>query len=142
MRGYAISTDGGTTFTPPMPQPQLWDSSSGCQGSMLAVDGSLFFSNPYSKGPRTNMSLQRSDDNGRTWKRRAVNKRNHFDEYSALTTVSQPGMVGLLWETCDAGGEPANGCIKKDGSHHRTTFDPEATSINFVKMSIRFPGEE
>ena len=88
------------------------------------------------------MSLQQSSDNGISWKRRAVNHRNHFDEYSALTTVAQPGMIGLLWETCDAGGRPVDGCIKKDGSHNKTTFDPEATSINFVKMSTRFPGED
>jgi hypothetical protein len=95
---------------------------------MLTIPGhGLFFSNPHSNtvSTRTNMTLQHSMDNGETWRQRAISPPNRHDAYSALTRVSEPDMIGLLWETGGALGPSST---------------PE-TVINFVKVSTSFKAD-
>ena len=40
-----------------------------------------------------------STDGGSGWKLKPINRPNRNDEYSALTRLGEPGMVGVLWET-------------------------------------------
>ena len=89
---------------------------------MLTIDGKLFFSNPHSSGmeTRTNMSLQMSTDGGSSWKLKPINRPNRNDEYSALTRLGEPGMVGVLWET----GGPIG------------VSSTKAMTINFAKVDI------
>jgi hypothetical protein len=128
VRGFAISTDGGSHFTQPLEGARdLWDPN--CQGSMLTIPGQgLFFSNPHSDtvSTRTNMTLQRSIDGGKTWRQRAISPPNRHDAYSALTHVSEPDMIGLLWETGGALGPSST---------------PEMV-INFVKVSTEIKTDD
>ena len=66
---YSLSHDGGTTLGPATADPALKDScaGAGCQGSMLGVGGSVYFSHPDSAGPRVNMTVMRSTDNAASW---------------------------------------------------------------------------
>ena len=43
-----------------------------CEGSLVAHAGVLYFSHPESVSQRTNLTIHRSDDNGKTWPRYVV----------------------------------------------------------------------
>lgn len=61
-----VSRDGGETFGPARPVPDLSDPS--VNGSVLAADGALFASHCADPQLRRNAVVSRSDDGGGTWR--------------------------------------------------------------------------
>ncbi len=71
-----------------------------CQGSLLAVGGDLFFSNPASHRARDRMTLRRSSDSGATWPAALLYDQRNGLGYSCLTPVDA-SHIGVFYE-----GEP------------------------------------
>ncbi len=67
-----------------------------CQGSLLSKDGSVYISNPADLRSRSNMTLRRSLDGGRTWSNGIVYDSREGAGYSSLCTVG--GDIGVLYE--------------------------------------------
>ena len=66
----ADSTDGGSSFGPSYQQADLPEPVSGCAGSALSVGSAVLFSGPAGATEmRTNTTIRRSDDGGRTYQR-------------------------------------------------------------------------
>ena len=100
-RASAISTDGGASFALPVSwNPALTEPGAGCQGSVLGLPAAepkyLFFSNPAAKS-RTNMTVRRSDDGGRTWPLSHV-VHPEGSAYSCMTEMPDAEELGLLHE--------------------------------------------
>ena len=80
--------------------------------------GALFHANPghgtdkESKSPpdgRASGTVRRSTDGGKSWPTSVVLNGHGAYSYSCLSTVPQPGFVGLAWETVLPGsGVPAS----------------------------------
>lgn len=106
----SVSLDGGEHWLPPYPEPQLIDPI--CQGSILRdkQSKSIFFSNPHSGKLRVNMTIQRSDDDAKTWTKKYIVGPNREAAYSSLTNTAEKDTIGLLWESnyekCEG-----NGCV-------------------------------
>ena len=98
-RGIAMSNDGGATFTNPYPDTRL--STPTCQGSIITVNNGsiLLFSNPDNSKSRINMTVHKSIDNGVSWIKVYDLCQQCGAAYSDLTSVTQNGYFGLLWET-------------------------------------------
>ena len=102
-RATARSRDGGATFALPV----VWDQAlpepgQGCQASVLGVPvrapSVLLFSNPHDKS-RTNMTVRRSTDGGRTWSDGGgLVVHPGGSAYSCLTDMPDETVVGLLYE--------------------------------------------
>lgn len=45
------------------------------------------------------MTIQRSDDSGNTWGKKLTVIPNRSGAYSGLTSVTEKGCIGLVWET-------------------------------------------
>jgi len=87
-RAVARSEDGGERWSPISFDAALIEPV--CQGSLVALNGSLFFSNPASKTERAQLTVRRSDDGGASWR--------------AQTWLAwAPASAGY---TCIAAGEP------------------------------------
>lgn len=95
-RAIATSTDGGLTFSETTFDARLPDP--GCEGSLLATDGALWFSNPATVEvfPRDHLTVRVSHDDGATWAASRVLDPGP-SAYSALTELSD-GRIGILWE--------------------------------------------
>ena len=102
-RAIARSSDGGSSFTLPV----VWDQSlpepgQGCQASVLGLPvlapSVLLFSNPHAHS-RTNMTIRRSTDGGRTWTDGGgVVVHKGGSAYSCLTELPDSRYVGVLHE--------------------------------------------
>lgn len=92
----ALSKDGGRTFTKAafdknLPEPV-------CQGSLVSdARRTVYFSNPAHTSERRNMTLRKSTDAGRSWKK-SVRLPGKFAAYSDLC-ILQDGSVAILYET-------------------------------------------
>ena len=111
-RGIAFSSDGGESFGNVSYDPALI--SPICMASLLrggaagSAKNSIYFANPASASGRTNGTVRRSDDGGRTWSS-SLHVGDPFD-YSSLTLTSDPETLGILWETWEPiGGKHCNG---------------------------------
>lgn len=99
-RSIAYSKNGGENWTKPVSDDELGDPI--CQASLISYDGStLLFSNPNSgisleRGPRENMTIQLSADDGQTWTRSKVVYAGP-SAYSCLARLPN-GKVGILYE--------------------------------------------
>ena len=111
-RGIAFSADAGESFGNVSYDPALI--SPICMASILRGDAggsardAIFFANPASTSGRTNGTVRRSDDGGRTWGSE-LRVGDPFD-YSSLTLTPDPETLGILWETWEpVGGKHCNG---------------------------------
>ncbi len=95
LRITGVSKDGGLSFATPrredkLPCPQV-------SAGMLRRGNDIFFSNPRHTDKRTRGTLQRSSDNGKTWKwRKMYNRKGEFSSYSDLVWVKDG--IGVLVE--------------------------------------------
>ena len=64
-RKYSTSSDGGETWSAPQTDNGLIDCA--CQGSIINDGNCLFFSNAASATERINITVKKSDDDGKTW---------------------------------------------------------------------------
>lgn len=104
-RTVAYSTDGGATYTPFTPDPQLPDPANNASIIRYAPDAPpssprskwLLFSNTEDTGARRNLTVKMSCDNGRTWPVKKVVDPGSA-AYSTLTRLPD-GRVGLLYES-------------------------------------------
>ena len=92
-RKYSLSEDGGITWSEPVVDVQQLDPS--CQGSILAIGNTLFLSNPAA-ATRTNMTIKKSTDNGRTWSGKKVVYTENSG-YSDLVEISGT-QIGVFYE--------------------------------------------
>jgi len=105
-RHYAVSRDGGMSWTEPVQAPELIDTAS--QGSILRHPfrhkgqdrDPILFANPASTfANRVNMTVRMSYDDGNTW---PVARTVHPGPCAYCCLVSLPdGTVGLLYENGD-----------------------------------------
>ncbi len=103
-RKFAISKDGGITWTEPADENTQPEPISGCQASMIRFtskkDGSnknrLLFSNPASPMNRENMTIRMSYDEGVSW---PVSRILHKgpSAYSSMTVLPDR-TIGILYE--------------------------------------------
>lgn len=99
-RSIAYSKNGGETWTKPVADDELGDPI--CQASIIRYDeNTLLFSNPNSgislkRGPRENMTIKLSSDDGQTWSKCKV-VYSGASAYSCLARL-QNGEIGLLYE--------------------------------------------
>ncbi len=106
-RTVAYSTDGGATYTPFTPDPQLPDPANNASIIRYAPDAPpsdprskwLLFSNTEDTGARRNLTVKMSCDDGVTWPVRKVVDPGAA-AYSTLTRLPG-GRVGLLYERGD-----------------------------------------
>lgn len=108
-RLVAYSSDGGETYTTPVPDPQLPDPAD--NGSIIRYNPAaapsspesrkLLFSNNESTTSRSNLVVKESCDNGLTWPIRRVVEPGPA-AYSTLTRLPD-GTFGLLWESKNYG---------------------------------------
>ncbi len=99
-RLVAYSSDGGETWTTPMPDAALIDPV--CQGAILRLaDGRLVFSNPADPQHRRNGTLRVSNDEGLSWTIAAVIEEGEF-AYSVLAQLPS-GEVLCLYEVPEGG---------------------------------------
>ena len=97
-RVFARSADGGLTWTEQRFAHELPDP--GCQGSLLATDRGLVFSNPASDTvARAHLTVRTSTDDGLTW---GTSRELHAgpSAYSALAPLAD-GRLGCLYEAGD-----------------------------------------
>lgn len=95
-RQIAVSTDGGESFTKPIPDAALIEPV--CQASILRlpdVARGVIFSNPAST-KREKMTVRLSRDDGKTWPHAAILQAGPA-AYSCLT-VLRDGQIGCLYE--------------------------------------------
>ena len=78
---WSVSDDGGASWTPPRPHPDLVTPV--CMGSLTGHQDAVLFAGPYSETARHNLTILASDDNG-----------GHFDR-SLLLWPSNAGYTGL-----------------------------------------------
>lgn len=106
-RTVAYSTDGGATYTPFAPDPQLPDPANNASIIRYAPDAPpsdprskwLLFSNTEDTGARRNLTVKMSCDDGVTWPVKKVVDPGAA-AYSTLTRLPD-GRVGLLYERGD-----------------------------------------
>lgn len=95
-RKVAWSKDGGQTWSPATDESAHPDPT--CQGSLLRIDEGastrFYFLNPAGKG-RSNGTLRRSDDGGKTWSQSTLLFPGPF-AYSSMAPVK--GGLGVLYE--------------------------------------------
>lgn len=96
--GY--SSDGGDTWTTPMPDPNLIDPV--CMGAIIRVGGALAFSNPADTQRRVNGVLRFSFDEGKSWPKTLPIDPGAF-AYSVLCPLPG-GRIGCLYEAPEKGG--------------------------------------
>lgn len=107
-RAFAISNDGGATFSTPWVRPDLVDPH--CQGSMvrMGVTDQLVLSNAKSATRRENMAITTSQSEGAQWNL-ATDVWSGPSAYSSLAILFDspahggvnPPAVGLLFERGD-----------------------------------------
>eukprot|EP01116_Phalansterium_solitarium_P010341 TRINITY_DN2502_c0_g1_i4.p1 TRINITY_DN2502_c0_g1~~TRINITY_DN2502_c0_g1_i4.p1 ORF type:complete len:371 (+),score=108.22 TRINITY_DN2502_c0_g1_i4:1924-3036(+) len=98
-RAESASNDGGATFGPLTFSPELV--SPVCQASMVRIAGALYFSNPASTQVRENLTVRRSDDDGRTWPASLlVSPGKLWGGYSCMASGDpiSAGFGGILYE--------------------------------------------
>ena len=103
-RAITTSNDGGATWALPL----RFDAAliePVCQGSLVALGGALFFSNPASRDARIDLTVRRSDDGGATWPRSLLLVPGQLDGgYSCMAPgaplVGSDGIAkgGILYE--------------------------------------------
>lgn len=99
-RCIALSHDGGETFSRANYDDRLIDPI--CQGSMIRLkSGQLAFCNAMDVLKRQNGGIRFSDDEGRTWPRRALITEGSF-QYSSMVELAD-GSIGVLYETVEDG---------------------------------------
>lgn len=104
LRLYAVSRDGGTSWSVRGEHPELVEPR--CQGSLLNLTRGgrptrrLLFCNPHDPRRRHNLSLCESRDNGRTWHHLATVCPGP-SAYSDLVRLGR-NRVGVLYENGDA----------------------------------------
>eukprot|EP01052_Picozoa_sp_SAG31_P005502 SAG31_NODE_243_length_19342_cov_12.906459_5_plen_230_part_00 len=59
-----------------------------CEGSLVARDGFLYFSHPQSSFERTNLTIHRSENNGRTWPVSILVWAGSGSGYSSMTATT------------------------------------------------------
>ena len=92
----AISKDGGMSFTKAVLDKNLPEPV--CQGSIISdTRRTVYFSNPANISRRKNMTLRKSTNAGKSWKR-SVELPGTFAAYSDLC-ILEDGSVAILYET-------------------------------------------
>eukprot|EP00405_Crypthecodinium_cohnii_P033322 CAMPEP_0206527524 /NCGR_PEP_ID=MMETSP0325_2-20121206/1397_1 /ASSEMBLY_ACC=CAM_ASM_000347 /TAXON_ID=2866 /ORGANISM="Crypthecodinium cohnii, Strain Seligo" /LENGTH=407 /DNA_ID=CAMNT_0054022945 /DNA_START=59 /DNA_END=1282 /DNA_ORIENTATION=- len=94
-RAFARSHDGGMTWSEiyhdhTLPGPV-------CQGSLAALNKTVFFSEPSGRG-RTHLTLHRSDDGSSTWAAQQVVVEQATAGYSSMALGIDADRGGLLYE--------------------------------------------
>lgn len=107
VRASSLSTNGGQSFDLPVQwNPTLTEPGQGCQGSVIGLPVAdpqyLFFSNPGAKS-RTEMTIRRSLDSGKTWPLKKV-VHPGGSAYSCMTELPDKTQLGLLHERDAQGG--------------------------------------
>lgn len=107
VRASSLSTNGGQSFALPVQwNPTLTEPGQGCQGSVIGLPTAdpqyLFFSNPAAKS-RTEMTIRRSLDSGKTWPLKKV-VHPGGSAYSCMTELPDKTQLGLLHERDAQGG--------------------------------------
>lgn len=93
---HAFSTDGGRTFSPPM--PVATDGHRAARPSLLAEGEKVFLAWKSFDGEHTRVQLRRSEDHGRSWSPpRQVARTDAGSDHPLL--VSGPGGACLSWQT-------------------------------------------
>eukprot|EP00401_Gymnodinium_catenatum_P040850 CAMPEP_0117547076 /NCGR_PEP_ID=MMETSP0784-20121206/46934_1 /TAXON_ID=39447 /ORGANISM="" /LENGTH=410 /DNA_ID=CAMNT_0005343963 /DNA_START=133 /DNA_END=1365 /DNA_ORIENTATION=+ len=102
-RGVARSFDGGLTWTNVTFDKTLIGPA--CQGSLAAIGGSVYFSNPASTTDRSSLTVRRSDDGGRTWTAKLEIQKGVSAGYSSLVqgSVGDAMHGGILYESTTPG---------------------------------------
>ena len=92
-RKYSLSYDGGISWSEPEYNIQQLDAN--CQGSILKIGDALFLSNAAA-ATRTNLTIQKSTDNGVTWSGKYVVYTGNSG-YSDLVEISE-NQIGIFYE--------------------------------------------
>lgn len=91
-----ISSNGGETFDSGYADTDLIDPI--CEGSVLSIGSSLYFSNPHHLTNRQELTVRKSINNGTTWSHGLqLYGSETSGAYSDLVEVV-PGTLGCLWE--------------------------------------------
>ena len=98
-RAVYITTDLGKTWTPHVSDGQLVEPV--CMASLLRAGNLLLFSNPSDPADRRNITIQISEDGGKTWTRKLLLDEGYGWGYSCLTMIDR-NTVGILYESSQA----------------------------------------
>ena len=98
-RAVYVTSDMGKTWVPHVSDAQLVEPV--CMASLLKAGNLLLFSNPSDPRDRRNMTIQISEDGGKTWKRRLLVDEGYGWGYSCLTMIDK-NTVGILYESSQA----------------------------------------
>lgn len=93
-RTWAVSTDGGITWSEPVENASLEDPE--CQGSILAIGTTLYQSNAAHPTDRKNLTIKKSTDGGKTWSAGTLIYDSNSG-YSDLVQISDTE-IGILSE--------------------------------------------
>lgn len=76
-----------------------------CQGSLASIGKSVYFSNPANPNRREELTVRRSDDNGKTWPASLQIQSGKSFGYSSLLkdTLGDDNHSGVLYESTSAG---------------------------------------
>jgi sialidase-1 len=98
-RAVYITPDLGKTWTPHVSDGQLVEPV--CMASLLRAGNLLLFSNPSDPADRRNITIQISEDGGKTWTRKLLLDEGYSWGYSCLTMIDR-NTVGILYESSQA----------------------------------------
>ena len=145
-RTVADSTDAGATFGRAYQQADLPEPVSGCAASTITIGQVVLFSGPA--GPtemRTNMSIRRSDDGGRTYPR-SLQIWAGPGGYSTLTRLPAAGTPGscsqMLRDSCPAAVRSSTGILQCDScaAHHQGALKASGCTAQEVQEWCTSPG--
>ena len=123
------SYDNGASWTEGT-KSQLMDDDGGCEGSILNVNGIIYFMEPTDKG-RTKMTMHCSKDQGKTWNSQITVNGDNRGGYSDMIALPS-GIIVAVWED---GSHPL-GQIDTQHRHHHHHKPSDSDAGNFYSAQI------
>ena len=115
---------------PRVHKSQLMDDDGGCEGSILNVNGIIYFMEPTDKG-RTKMTMHCSKDQGKTWNSQITVNGDNKGGYSDMIALPS-GIIVAVWED---GSHPL-GQIDTQHRHHHHHKPSDSDAGNFYSAQI------